>query len=559
MPVSLATLLETCQEHFRKREYTSALDALATALCRPESERGPARLQILDYRIAVYLAQENKDSALKDAKAMIRTDRTDGRGYLRCGQIEKLNGNFVTAKTWYEQGLKRVANDSRKYASLQKQLEKIEKEIALQVSREKATDPMTTLPIEVAEIILSFLSYNSLHLLLRVSKSWNRFIRTVRPLSDTLNYQDTSKLVTTTALRATLKRLKSPTHVMAYNLSAPAAQFLYDRLQYTENFKSLGTLHLRMMPNFNLPFERYPLRNINLSHPSHITLSLVSRILKGCPELTSAAFSSIRSNSQTSPAAWSFTCPKLESLILAGVVNQGLHVPSSFVVSLVSLKRLTLSKVRLEPDQEHHQGQIDLRLLESLQILQLIGPNVASKLILPPSIQTLSLVTRALFPEPVISADICTPLKNLHYLDISDSTWPPFLQKDHMSANRASLSDLSLYLHPYGDRKFVELTLAGCFQNVQRLSLACQAVEDIDSGMFIEGFPELRTLKLHSAMITGVFVVDLLKAQTCKIREITLSGCDKVSSDIVEWAAHRGVSVSITKATELGSTRLREQ
>lgn len=330
MPLSVATLLKTCQEHFHKREYTPALDALATALCCPESERRADRLQILDHRIAVYLAQENKESALKDAKAMIRVDRTDGRGYLRCGQIERLNGNNVAAKTWYEQGLKRVASDDRKHASLEKQLQKVDREIGLQVSREKATDPMITLPVEVAEMILSLFSYNRLHSLLRVSKSWNRFIRTIRPLSDTLDYRDSSKQITTFALRATLRMLKSPTRIMADNLSAPAAQFLHDRLQYTENFKSLDTLYLRMMPNLNLPFERYPLRTINLAHSSHVTLALVSRILKSCPELTSAEFSSIRADSRMDPNMWSFSCPKLESLSLAGLMTQAPKVPVGF-------------------------------------------------------------------------------------------------------------------------------------------------------------------------------------------------------------------------------------
>lgn len=232
---------------------------------------------------------------------------------------------------------------------------------------------------------------------------------------------------------------------------------------------------------------------------------------------------------------------------------------SSFVASLVCLKRLTLSKICLEPDQQTHLGQIDLRPLTSLESLQLIGPNAASDLILPASVQKLSLATRPISRERSIGDGICTPLKGLRYLNISDSAWPPFLRKDDLSANRASLSDLSLSLQPCDDIKFVESWLAGCFQNVQRLALTCQTIEDIDSGMFIEGFPELRTLQLHNAMITGVFIVDLLKAETCKIREVTLSGCDKVSSDIVEWAADRGVSVSITKPPESGSRRLREQ
>lgn len=232
---------------------------------------------------------------------------------------------------------------------------------------------------------------------------------------------------------------------------------------------------------------------------------------------------------------------------------------SSFVASLLSLKRLTLSKMCLELDQRTHPGQIDLRALTSLESLQLIGLSAASSLILPASVQKLSLATRTISPERSIGGDICTSLKSLRYLDISDSTWPPFLRKDDLSANRASLRDLSLSLQPCSDPKFVELSLAGCFQNVQRLALICQAIEDIDSGFFIEGFPELRSLQLHSAMITGVFIVDLLKAKTCKIREVSLSGCDKVSSDIVEWAAHRGVSVSITKPPESGSRRLREQ
>jgi hypothetical protein len=75
-------------------------------------------------------------------------------------------------------------------------------------------------------------------------------------------------------------------------------------------------------------------------------------------------------------------------------------------------------------------------------------------------------------------------------------------------------------------------------------------IKDSDSADFIVCFPNIETLILEDAGVTGAFFVDLFAAPTCRLRRIVLKDCFTVSSDIVRWAATRGVRVDVKRPIE---------
>src|SRR5450432_211973 len=88
---------------YEKKNYNDALAILENMLASAPSQDDI--LATLDLRVSVYLKLNDKVSARKDAAQMVRINRTDGRGYLRLGQLERLGDDLAASIKWYEHGL----------------------------------------------------------------------------------------------------------------------------------------------------------------------------------------------------------------------------------------------------------------------------------------------------------------------------------------------------------------------------------------------------------------------------------------------------------------------
>merc|ERR1711939_1226507 len=115
--ISTVQLIGDCRKAAKEKKWDLALQLIEAALHSTGTET-QSRTTILDTRVAVYLRMDKPDLALKDAKAMIRNDRTDGRGYIRCGQIETERGNTTAAASFYEHGLKHVRTSSQQFETI---------------------------------------------------------------------------------------------------------------------------------------------------------------------------------------------------------------------------------------------------------------------------------------------------------------------------------------------------------------------------------------------------------------------------------------------------------
>jgi len=295
-PGSLSALLIEGQKAYAEEKYDVAVRAFTRALEASKEDAKSERVHIWDLRVAAYLRLGRFDLAWKDANRMIRHDRTDGRGYLRSGQVECLHENYAAAIKWYEQGLKHVPASTRPYASIEKQLRKTRCRLTEQIVSSRPTDPLTALPTEMVEFVLSYLDYKQHVALLRVSKTWNQTICRLRPLCDTLDFRGSNEKITCHMLSASLKRLsKWPRTAILCNMTEAAARSIGSHLDRWVNWRTLQHLEVNdaKLSLTSLCFDKFSLKTIIVGPHSQIEPQHVHSILRTCRSLEIARFRNI--------------------------------------------------------------------------------------------------------------------------------------------------------------------------------------------------------------------------------------------------------------------------
>lgn len=278
-----------CNELAKAKEYDKALGVINKAL---RTGNSVSRVTLLDLRIALYLRMDKLTQALVDAKAMIRLDRKDGRGYLRCGQIESLRNNRAEAIKFMEHGLKNVPPVDPNFQSILKELDKAQKELKARLVLSKPKDPVKELPLEVVQLIFSFLDYKQHVQMLRVSRAWRRVIQSTRPMIDTLTFAGARKLVTPKMLHVALRRLQSPKYIRVVNLTDQASDILMKTLERYQSFRELQYLEVQnswFLP-WVLPMAKYNLKTMIIGCSRNVPIEWVCTVLRECANLETAKF-----------------------------------------------------------------------------------------------------------------------------------------------------------------------------------------------------------------------------------------------------------------------------
>jgi len=151
MPRSSEDLREIGKQYYGAKQYGKAIEAFTQAL----EARSPPDISLYDYRAATWEKLDKLEEALRDARQMIRLQRREVRGYLRTGKIlQKLQKPDV-ALGIYQYGIRNVPASSENYDLLQKMHDKLTR----QLSPPKSVDPFVVLPVELIEMIISYLSF----------------------------------------------------------------------------------------------------------------------------------------------------------------------------------------------------------------------------------------------------------------------------------------------------------------------------------------------------------------------------------------------------------------
>ncbi|OAP64090.1 hypothetical protein AYL99_00062 [Fonsecaea erecta] len=534
-------LLEHCLEASKRRDYATALTFVELALKARETDRSISLINILDHRVAVYLRMDRLDQALKDAKAMIRLDPEDARGYIRSGITERRKNNKLGAIRFFKHGLKKVPSSDANHALLAKEMEETAEQMRIEIVHSQARDPFNVLPFEIIEMILSLLSYRSNIHLLRVSRSWNNIVSSSRPLVDTLAFPAPTRSITTRMLNVALKRCRRLKTAMMPPLLPDVAGYFCQVLAQRGRFPALQYFHWKGVPNYAdwLPVCQYDLRVIFIdSEITPISVESIVTVLRKCRSLQMATFRyvsgrhdgpvSLHSDSLTAlkfhcmgsrldsglkTAAISFECPRLRVLSL-------LHVPT---------------------------GVLDLSHMTELRDLKVFGTRI-HRISLPTSLRQL-LLAECCFHGQLFDPGELTPRFNeLVELQILDCGGPiKFLFDCIQKTISGKLSKFVITVNEEVAPDLITIMSMPWFQTVKSLQLCDTDFISPHGFQHIKKCLALEELYIERAGSLGTFVSDLIR-EAVHLRRVTLEECPNVARDIIPWAKERGVEVKISQA-----------
>ena len=559
-------LLDQCRMAAKQKNYDAALEAVNAALKLDGNQKTApsSTLDMLDYRHAIYIRRDDLDSALKDAKSMIRLDRTDARGYIRSGVVERLKDNKAAALKFFEHGLKSAPSSDPNLALLRKELKQTRDQISADLVVSKARDPMALLPFEIIEFVMLLIEHRQHVQMLRVSRLWKRILSGMRPLIDTLAFPGSDNLnsITPKMFLAALRRISVLKTLNAIGLTWSSSDILISRLEHSQAFRSLECLEVRdaHLPLDKLPVSQYKLRRVTIDYPTKCPLDLVHKLLEECPGLEVASFRKVTHRPQT----YTLCSKSLLELdfnygeTMRSAVSKYplprcyvsyadlIYEKSEVTLDLPQIKRLGLGGLEwglgnIPPD-------LDLQHLEQLESLSLYNCTI-SNLLLAPSLRRLK-TEHCLFAvqESSTSFPALENLESLHMFSNHArpqewSSYSPFIRQAASKTAPGRLLSLGLYQDLERSNDLLSLLTFRWFKGLTSLQLRGPAIKDEHSRLFIANCPDLETFSLYDAQITGVFVSDLIKAPTSRLRKITLRECLKVSQDIVPWAKERGVEI----------------
>ncbi|KAJ9495467.1 hypothetical protein LTR99_010189 [Exophiala xenobiotica] len=549
--ISTVQLIQDCREAAKEKKWDLALQMIEAALQGAGAET-QSRITILDTRVAVYLRMDKPDLALKDAKAMIRNDRTDGRGYIRCGQIEIGRGNATVAASFYEYGLKRVSTSSQHFETISTALSNVQEQIRIATMNSKPADPMQILPMEIVETVLSYVTYRQHVRMLRVCRAWNKLLRGLRPLTDTLAFPKPSRGITSMMVHAALRRLKCPTAVYIKGLDESASKTLADRMQCWQNIQNLSVLEVQdsAFTSWKLPLSKCGLTSVKFG-PSVMTSILdVRDILRDCPGLGTAQFENVVSVGGGRMDDLVLEGGKLQHLVLVSAGSLWCN-PEKLFSRLLRLQTLFLVGIKSETC-------FDLRHMEQLESLKM-DRAVMTSVCLPPSLKALTF-----YRTNAHSVDSGNPFPETHLPILESLSMASCGDIPYLLPGRVVVEKLSRLTWIAEGRSasvwssvLKRLLEQGRLGGVRQLHLKLRDVDDNLISGFIRDLPILEELCLDQAMITGVPISNLIKGNN-KIRKISLIECPKVSGDIVPWARQRGVDIELVRQRTENGRRVRE-
>ena len=518
------------QDAYTEKKYQEALDAFNTALASTKPSAA-ACIKILDHIVGVHVKLQRLDLALSSAIAIVRHDRTDARGYLRCGQIERLNDNLEGACRWYKHGLKKVHKEDKLRPMLQESAVKTKDQAAKLRVNSKATDPMTALPLEVARMALQHFDYREHTILLQVCKPWKKLLSRLSPIINTIDFSAARKTVSFTCVRAAVRRLTSyPSTVKIAQLSSAAVNYMDERLQLWSRKPATKILLIddsRLRMNA-LSLSELPLQTLLLSPSARISESCLEEILKGCHQLRTLVAS-------TNPPA----------------VDESMEFDASFRQSqlqkLVISSQMSFKSLKCFPNLTYLEFQrplcppmlqtLDLSPNSKLLYLEWDAPN--QHMILPSSLETMKTWTQGGMTLSVNN--------NLQHIEFACWNNSLHLYSAMWTAGPAAkVHTLAIeFNHNLGDfdQAQVDSVLSNC-SNIEHLRLRSTNFGDRDFQRLVGRTPKLQTLIVEDAAITGAFLADLVKADSC-IKTVSLRGCSNVSSDTWDWLRSKSITVEV--------------
>lgn len=296
---------------YRQGRYNEALQLFNSIIDKWPSPS----LSVYDNRAATLLKLGQLEDALADAKTMMKIAKTEVAGYLRAGQIMgKLSRGSIRVIAIYEYGLKYVEDESGRNMLIGV-MEKISNDQRNKAFEARRKDLLLALPLELAEMILEYLSFKEFVRLIGVCKGWRAFLTGCPRFWRNLNFIGAQKPVKFNAVRSYSRWAKHGVKEMT--IFRPDIRGKGDSLSYVVGAcKELESIIIMDgITNQTLRTVGPRARNLTtIKIYSETTLDLVAELFEKCPNLLHGEFHCVVGSNPD----WRGDLSRMETLHLVG-------------------------------------------------------------------------------------------------------------------------------------------------------------------------------------------------------------------------------------------------
>ncbi|KAE8377462.1 hypothetical protein BDV26DRAFT_213719 [Aspergillus bertholletiae] len=545
-----AALQRHGQQLYQAGNFKAALDVFTEAL----HSRDADFLGILDNRAATYAKLGQYDRALKDTRQMIKKDKQDERGYLRCAKCLLLDGKSEKALELYAYALKSLPSNHPRREIVEQLHNKLRDRLSA-----KCCDPFSVMPLEIAAMVLDHFDFKQIVAVLRVSKKWDNFLSSIRDLWMRIDLSGAHGKIHWCSVRAYIRRSKSlVTHAIVKNLSSGSAEKV---LQFFSRCPRLEYLEVWTPFSCQTFYDMFKgsrrMRTLVISGHMPVPQEYITKFLGSLPLLENLKIYKART-SPSSKVQWPPALPHLRSIILGTTEGSwlnghtpALHIPRkqpSVPYSIANLEELCLNS---DPDvffpYPPSFNPIDFTRLRRLD---LSGIYISDEFILPPSLEYLRICGGAATEEFPFSNQRPVEFLKLKTLMFRDVPW-------------ASNNTMLIFLVE-AKAPLEVLHVDSCFRlrgtafwhslckhanDLTELNVShVIGINDDFSTLIVEKMHKLKIIHMAYTEITGITIKTFADARAAqgnvmKVEQLNVRGCEYVSPDAIAYGRAHGIDI----------------
>ncbi|KAL4954897.1 hypothetical protein BDW69DRAFT_131469 [Aspergillus filifer] len=551
-----ALLQRQGQNLYGQGNWEAAISAFTEALRCPDVDA----LSVLDNRAATYTKLLQYEQSLKDARQMIKRDKKDDRGYLRCAKALLLSGKPEKALEVYAYALKTLANDHPRYKIVEQLHMKLQEKLV-----SKCYDPFSVFPLEIARMVIEQFDFKETVAILRVSKGWDRFLSSMRELWMRLDFSRARSRIHWSSVLACIKRSKAMlTQAVVANLTKASIRRVLEYISRCPNLQHLEILSPTTSNDIYELFKNSKQLNVLLvSAETTVPQSTISKLLSSLPKLERLEIHKA-TKSSASEAEWPSSLPNLKSVTF-GTTDAGMtlgYVPALYIPRLTQPSTATptanLTELRLHSNPEvffPYPPSFNPSEFPKLRKLDMTGLYIGDSFALPPSLQFLRIRGGAA-TEPVpfskeedAYGNTLPPLPNLSTLILSDVPWATSVTLHAFIEQAKAPLEVVHVDSCFRVTPFIVVSEL-CKNNCQVATLNIAQSSEVDDQLvdrILEMLPTLKVLNLSSTRISGMAVKNIADAREdddkATVDCVYVNRCEEVSADAVEYGRSNGVSV----------------
>lgn len=495
---------------------------------------------------------------------MIEREKNNGSGYLRTGQILQLMGNIDTALDIYQLGLRNVPTSDIQAKILQNLRDNLNR----RCSPQKAVDPMASLPMEIVELIIGYLTFRQIVTLLRVSKSWKSLLSSLPRLWTDLDMRSSTKTVNYAAVRQYVRNAQRTCVAIRFGNFGKDQQGCLDhaisRCKELQDLRiSAGLVGARFAEHAT--HARY-LRTLIISSQVEIHIDIAMQLINQCVSLEHAEFHRIQASD--GDVIEFRELPNLRTLMLhtfytppRRLIPVGARLRIDHLVeNVTNVRSLTLRGWQMRDTVQFFSS------LHKLEYLDISGSTGSLQPDLPVTLRSLNMSNCVIgHTTPIFQSQILPTLSTLIVENYENVPRLPFFPPGLLRMIEASKGvlqtlDLSGFtaIMNNGNNEVSSLVTSGSLTGVEKLRLS--KIPKIDDALVIliaETLQQLKSLDLACTEVTGVGVKALLISLGSKLEWLGLDECHHTSIDAVELARSMGVKVSYKFPDSKGGKKIR--